>query len=616
VPGYSLPLMFPGAGKVIACGGSDGSLIVVGLDTGARLSPLSHGEAIHLVRFSASSRLVLTASDKSVCLWDLKAAGGVPRFSFDVEACPRDACFDASQSRLVVSGADGLVYLWDLTLEASVPPLAIDGGFGFSCARFFLSDHPSAEGLLVTSERGGVTRVWDLGPSPRRRKKGGAVEGREEGEWTPVWEAPPAACHRGQDVVLLATSCPGGGLKVSAGASAPNLLVATAAADGVANLLDARNHVHLVRFQLGTNLTSVALSPGGSRMFLGDDRGTLVVMDTRRAEALYSVTCASAPVRGIDVSPAIKTDSEGEVSASAILSGSDVDRAITRNPTEASRVHSPPRAEAPSRRNTPSAAASLSSLSGFPTGEEDSRADLLPVKGARQPPADSHTGGPIPRQPADVAPATKHPSPSVEPTAPKEQQRDKPAPKQPSLEPTAPKEQQRDKPAPKQPSLEPTAPKEQQRDKPAPKQPSLEPTAPKEQQRDKPAPKQPSLEPTAPKEQQRDKTAPTHSLSDTVGFVPAPALPPSPPPPAALSSEDVEVAIGRALDASLERALEASLRPMRDLVRGVQVEVVRQGHMTRQAMEELIRTQEEQIRELQAAVHRLEASVRESRSVY
>lgn len=336
------------AGKVLACGGSTGSVVIVGVETGARLKPLDHESPVQLVRFSSSSRFVLTASDTQAKFWDLKRTGAVsaPRFTFDLPATPVDASFDVSQSRLALTASDGTVYLWDLTLDASEAPLAVEGGAGFVAAQFFASGHPQAEPLLVTAERFGIVRVWDLGPSPRRQKRPPSYseeeraavatqlgEAREEGDWLAQWEAPPSAHHTGRSDVVLATCCPFNGSPASATSTPQDraalppgaqrvsplermgpLLVVSAAGDGVAHVLDVRARAHLITFDLGTAITAVAFSPRGSRLLVGDVDGAVTVLETESGEALVTVECHRDSVTAIHVAPL--SGSAGAVPAS------------------------------------------------------------------------------------------------------------------------------------------------------------------------------------------------------------------------------------------------------------------------------------------------------------
>lgn len=298
------------AGNAIACGGSNGRTVVVGVESGGQLGPFDHGSPVRLVAFSSSSKHMVTASDSHVCLWGLQRSGDgppVPRFRMGLSAPPLDVCFDASQSRLAVTCGDGAVYMWDTTQSPAGEPVAVDSSAGFVAGRFFASKHPLTEQLFVTAERDGVMRVWDLGPAPRRRKRppqlsgaeleaarSGAQGPREQGDWATAWEAPETAWHRGRTDVVLATSAslpsPREAPAVSPLEPRRPLLVATAAGDGVAHVLDALARTHLLTLDLAVPVTAVQLTRSGACVLLGDDEGEPRARTGRAAKAARPVT--------------------------------------------------------------------------------------------------------------------------------------------------------------------------------------------------------------------------------------------------------------------------------------------------------------------------------------
>lgn len=283
-------------GSAIACGGSDGRTVVVGLRSGRSTPPVAHGSPVRMVRFSCTSRFMATVSDVQVRFWDLKQDPASQLvFAFDMPARPLDADIDASQSRLAVAAADGAVYLWDLTAPPSTGPVAVDGGEGFVAARFFATGHPTAEPLVVTAEGTGTVRVWNMGPAPRRQKRprqGTAEEesaideavgsAKEEGAWEPLWAAPLTARHAARDDVVLATCCPyngpasarvPGSKRVSPLCEPGPLYIASADGAGTLHLLDARARAHLITVDLGVAVTAVAMDASAKVMLLGDAGG-------------------------------------------------------------------------------------------------------------------------------------------------------------------------------------------------------------------------------------------------------------------------------------------------------------------------------------------------------
>ncbi|KAA0148043.1 hypothetical protein FNF29_06986 [Cafeteria roenbergensis] len=305
-------------GSAIACGGSNGRAIVVGLRSGRCITPVAHGSPVRMVRFSCTSRFMATVSDAQVRFWDLKQDPSSQLvFAFDMPARPLDADIDASQSRLAVAAADGAVYLWDLTAPPSTGPVAVDGADGFVAARFFATGHPTAEPLIVTAEVTGTVRVWNMGPAPRRQKrpKQGTAEeeavierevgsAREEGAWEPLWAAPLTARHAARDDVVLATCCPyngpasarvPGSKRVSPLSEAGPLFIASADGAGTLHLLDARARAHLITVDLGVAVTAVAMNVGARVMVLGDAGGTITMLEMEDWATIASAKCQDSP---------------------------------------------------------------------------------------------------------------------------------------------------------------------------------------------------------------------------------------------------------------------------------------------------------------------------------
>lgn len=150
--------------KVVAAGGSDGTVLLVSIETGGKLAPFVHGEvcsgsgrgwvvlvgrvgcAAGLARidgwttptlrdprpsppasgalvlpqpvshlcFSASSRFLASASASTLKLWDLKTRKGAPILEFALASRPRSLAIDRSQSRLVVVVEEGSLFTWEI----------------------------------------------------------------------------------------------------------------------------------------------------------------------------------------------------------------------------------------------------------------------------------------------------------------------------------------------------------------------------------------------------------------------------------------------------------------------------------------------------------------------
>eukprot|EP01138_Halocafeteria_seosinensis_P016285 gb/GECG01016615.1/.p1 GENE.gb/GECG01016615.1/~~gb/GECG01016615.1/.p1 ORF type:complete len:613 (+),score=86.61 gb/GECG01016615.1/:1-1839(+) len=299
--------------KVLATGSNKGTILLIAVDTDAKLSPFYHGEPVTCLKFSSSSRYLCAASASKVSLWDLKTKKAEPLLEWKLPSPAICADFDASQKRLVVGLQSGVLYSWEIKRishyvdndrvsarkdDNMFAPIEVEGAEAFVNACFFQKPQHPMKNWLVTAEADGSIRIWDTNLDP----------------WEEVWEVPESGIHpaTGEKILLCTHSADSGGhqggreeeMKITG----PGVF-ASASSDGTINVFDSVEQIHMFQFKLDVSVTCLDFFPDGYELVVGDSTCMIQVLDTRSTSPVATVTTDEIPLQILTQHPPAKAKS-------------------------------------------------------------------------------------------------------------------------------------------------------------------------------------------------------------------------------------------------------------------------------------------------------------------
>jgi WD40 repeat protein len=275
-------LDFSGDGKEVAIGQSDGRLRVIDLDTGhTNLNIAAHPEVISAVAWSPKATLIATGSaylGGPVRLWD--AASGKPIGTLEGHtAWISQLIFSADGRRLYSAGADQTIRIWDVAEQRCLATLR---GSGDEVHGLTLSPDGAS---LASGSKDGVVAFWSALPQTK--------------------EEQPRVLAIGQ-------------IGWAGAAFAPDSRHLAVARKGGAQLyeLPSLREVETIA-ALGTNVSTMAYSPDGTRILSGSADGRLRVWSCAERRVVRDWPGHTAKVWGArfsdDAKRLISIDISGEV---------------------------------------------------------------------------------------------------------------------------------------------------------------------------------------------------------------------------------------------------------------------------------------------------------------
>ncbi len=305
------------SGKTAAIGSDLGSISLVDLTSGrVNRGPGGHTVPVVHVKFSPdASKLVSTAEDGSVIIWDARTAQPLDRLNGHASRTPGIA-FSSDGRTLYTSSLDGAVFEWDLgttrrfgvpfTTVAGqqrlgpdaqfAPPLALSPAGTRFAVRVKTSNISiystsslrrigeietgmpevigvgwSSTGALAVTGDGGQVRLWNAKGNPRfvealkgLRSSNGQPEAVTEVAFSP-------------DASLLAA----GDVNHTPGATPYNL--------GSVAVWDTRTRKLLWKVTKKAAISNVAFAPDGATLAAGDENGTVVLYSARSGKVKWSL---------------------------------------------------------------------------------------------------------------------------------------------------------------------------------------------------------------------------------------------------------------------------------------------------------------------------------------
>jgi eukaryotic-like serine/threonine-protein kinase len=288
-------LAFDDSGRRLAAGFDDGTLAVWDVETRREVWHVAQSDAVTTVAFEPGSpRLVSGSFAQTVHFWDARS-GALERTIDPGNGTIRRLAFDPSGRYLVIAGW-WRTMLWDVREGG---PAMAERSFG--AGSWDAAIGPSLDALVTADERTGSLRLWDLQPNPHlaewaaHRGRVAGLQATGDGRLlvTGGFDGGLRAWRRGSDDVFSPTDLGTGGSRIMDVTMPPGGGWAAAGGEDGLVLADLSNASPPASVGASLNVSAVAASADGSRLFAGTLEGSLHAWDIANGKAVPAWSSSS-----------------------------------------------------------------------------------------------------------------------------------------------------------------------------------------------------------------------------------------------------------------------------------------------------------------------------------